>query len=105
ARRPGWLARGPYIWDRVMRGRDGREVYAHVIEGDGIEGYAVHGQKPTGAAAMGYEMALRDLIAVTPRAARRLLAFLGDHRTLAGDAVWTGGVDDPFLHMLGEQHG
>lgn len=103
AGRPGWLARGDYVWNRVFQPRSGDEIHAHVVEGEGIEGYVVHGQKsgPGGR----YELALRDLVASTPRAARRLWSFLGSYRSMATAAVWTGGADDPFLHLLGEQHG
>lgn len=46
------------------------------------------------------ELQVSDLGATTGRAARRLLTFLGDHRSLAGDAFWYGSPADPILSLL-----
>ena len=42
-------------------------------------------------------------MALTPRAARRLLSFLGDHRSLAREVCWSGSPSDPLLLLFEEQ--
>jgi len=43
-----------------------------------------------------------DLVAATPRAGRRLLTFLADHRSTIETAVWHGAPTDPILLLLPE---
>jgi predicted acetyltransferase len=43
-----------------------------------------------------------DLVAATPRAGRRLLTFLADHRSTIDSAVWHGAPADPILLLLTE---
>lgn len=99
--RQGWLARGPYVWSRVYAPRDGT-ANGYLVEGaSGVEGYLFVVRKPlTG---WKQELFLSDVAATTPAAARRILSFLGDHRSLVGEAVWYGGADDPLLLHLREQ--
>jgi predicted acetyltransferase len=100
----GWLDRGPYIWRRVRTPR-GDTAHGFVVEGPaGMEGYVylVRGLSPQGAVPT-QVLKLTDLVATTPAAARRLLRFLGDHGSLAREAVWYGGADEPLLAMLREQ--
>ncbi|MBE4749761.1 GNAT family N-acetyltransferase [Corallococcus sp. ZKHCc1 1396] len=104
AQRQGWLDRGDYIWRRV---RTPRHDTAHgfVVEGDsGLEGfvYLIRSLAPQGAVPKQL-LKLNDLVATTPAAARRLLRFIGDHRSLAQDVVWYGGADEPLLALLREQ--
>jgi predicted acetyltransferase len=49
------------------------------------------------------DIALTDFVARTPAAGRRLLGFLGDHRSVARDVLWMGGPSDPLLLLLREQ--
>ncbi|MFP2930019.1 enhanced intracellular survival protein Eis [Pyxidicoccus sp. 3LG] len=99
--RQGWLARGPYVWSRVRVPRDGT-AHGYLVEGgSGVEGYLYVVRKPlTG---WKQELFLSDVVANTPAAARRLLSFLGDHRSLGAEAMWYGGADDPLLLLLREQ--
>jgi predicted acetyltransferase len=81
-----------------------RNEIAHgfLVEGaSGVEGYAflVRRRKVE----LKQEIALTDFVAATPAGGRRLLSFLGDHRSLAVDVVWTGGQVDPLLLLLREQ--
>ena len=100
--RHGWLDRGPYIWHRVANPR-GETAHGFLVEGrEGVEGYLYLTRRPQ-PGSLRYELSLTDLVARTPAAGRRLLGFLGDHRSLATDAVWRGGAADPFLHLLQEQ--
>ncbi|WP_343073560.1 GNAT family N-acetyltransferase [Pyxidicoccus fallax] len=99
--RHGWLARGSYVWERVRAPRAGMAL-GYLVEGSsGVEGYVYLVRKQT--TGWNQELIASDLVATTPAAARRLLSFLGDHRSLAAEAVWFGGADDPLLLLLREQ--
>ncbi|HMG25166.1 MAG TPA: sterol carrier protein domain-containing protein, partial [Kofleriaceae bacterium] len=50
-----------------------------------------------------YELAVRDLVAVTPRAGRRILRLLADHRSMADHAVVYAAPGEPVLQLLGEE--
>ncbi len=100
--RQGYLDRGPYVWDRVFHPRS-ETAYGFLVEGaQGVEGYVwlVRRRKVD----LIQEIFLTDIVASTPAAARRLLNFLGDHRSLAREVVWTGGPADPLLMLLREQN-
>lgn len=47
-------------------------------------------------------MRIIDLVAATPRAGRRLLTFLTDHRSTVETVVWYGAPADPILLLLPE---
>ncbi|MFP2907411.1 enhanced intracellular survival protein Eis [Pyxidicoccus sp. 3LFB2] len=99
--RQGWLARTSYVWGRVYVPRDGTAT-GYLVEGaSGVEGYLYVVRKPL--AGWKQELFLSDVVATTPAAARRILGFLGDHRSLGTEAVWYGGADDPLLLLLREQ--
>jgi predicted acetyltransferase len=99
--RNGELDRGPYCWTRVFEPR-GRSPLGFVIEHRGaLEGYAVLYQiarEPPHS-----DLIAHDLCAATPRAARKLLSLLAQHKTLAQTAVWRGGPADALLHLLPER--
>lgn len=101
-RQQGWLDRGPYIWNRITQPR-GEIAYGFLVEGQaGVEGYVylTRRRAPQG---FKQELSLTDLVALTPAAGRRLLSFIGDHRSLATEVVWRGGSEDPLLFLLREQ--
>ena len=97
----GNLDRSEYYWERVL---DPPRTTQHryVVRGpDGPEGYVLFTQpSPEG---WKYDLALRDVVALTPRAARRLWTFFADHRSFAGKVKWTGPAGDPFTFPLREQ--
>ncbi|RKH11101.1 GNAT family N-acetyltransferase [Corallococcus sp. CA053C] len=100
----GWLDRGEYIWKRVRTPRNDT-AHGFVVEGtSGVEGYVylIRNLVPQGAVPK-QALKLTDLVATTPAAARRLLRFLGDHRSLAQDILWHGGADEPLLALVREQ--
>lgn len=101
--RDGYLDRGEYVWHRVRRDADDRATVGHGVRRDGrLEGYAyVRGRPVEGR--IGYDVIVTDMAATGAGAARRILGFLGDHRSLARDVVWAGGVDDPFLALMPEK--
>ncbi len=99
----GNLDRNRAIWERVVTPRDDdRGMYAYLVEKDGRgEGYVVFTQPEREEG--GYNLLIRDLVALTPGAARRLLGLLGDHRSLAREAFWCGPLNDPIACLLPEQ--
>jgi predicted acetyltransferase len=98
----GNLDRNPEIWRRVVeRGSDTERVYASLVGSrDRPEGYIVFTQPRRKS---GYDLSIEDLVALTPGAARRLLTFIGDHRSEAHEVVWAGPLKDPLLCVLPEQ--
>jgi predicted acetyltransferase len=98
----GHLDRGQYIWRRVRAPRN-ETARGFGIEVDGeLEGYIYVRQKSL-PGSLHYELVLTDAMAATPRAARRVLGFLADHRSLADAASWYGGPFDPLLSLLPER--
>lgn len=100
-RADGYLDRGDYVWARVRTPRDGAARGFVVEEAGRLEGYVYVRQKPTGPGA--YELHLTDVVAASPRAARRLLDFLGGHRSLSEGVLWHGSAADPLLALLPER--
>ena len=99
--RNGYLDRGEYIWDRVYRPFGEATRGYGVFEGNDLEGYLYlkHRDKVDGF----YHLSLTDFIFATPRAGRRLLAFLAGHSSMAGEVRWFGGPADPAFYLLPEQ--
>lgn len=98
--RNGNLDRGEYVWGRVWNPRKGT-ARGYLVEGpSGVEGYVYYVQ----AEAEGgrYALELTDIAFVTRPAARRLLTFLADHRSMAFHVRWHGGPADTYLTMLRE---
>ncbi len=98
--RQGWLDRVDYLWQRTRREQEGNPARGHVLcNGRRIDGYVFYRQRRT---ETGYDLTITDLAARTPAAQRGLLTFLADHRSLAGEVRWFGGVDEPLLLALPE---
>ena len=100
ASRPGSLDRGEYVWARVTSPR--AEVAYGYVAGSGaaLEGYVflVQRRGPDGR----HDVRLTDVAATTPRAARSILTFLGDQRSVAEQVIWYGGPAEPLLALLAE---
>jgi len=99
----GLLDRGPYVWGRVRASEDD-VIHGYVVEESGrVTGYThfCHERPAEGM----QRIWCTDLVATTPAAGRRLLSFLGDHRTLAGEVGWHAAPSDPFLGLLPENRG
>ena len=97
----GNLDRGPNVWRRIRDPLAAR-VNGYVVEGaSGIEGHVWFVTKETDAPE--FKLWCNDLVALTPAAARRLVAFLGDHRSMAGEVGWRSSPGDPLLAVLREQ--
>ena len=100
ASRPGYLDRGEYVWSRVGAPR-GEVAYGYVAGREGeLEGYVFLTQRrgPDGR----HDLHLTDVAAVTARAARSILTFLGDQRSVAMDVVWHGGPAEPLVGLIAE---
>lgn len=101
ARRNGELDRGPYCWNRVFEPR-GRSPMGLVVEHRGaLEGHAVLYQVPRDPPES--ELVAHDLCAATPRAARKLLSLLAQHRTLCQTVCWRGAPAGAMLQLLPER--
>ncbi len=96
----GHLDRNEFLWKRI---RARRELVAkgYAAFRDGVmEGYVFLMQKEE----KGFRYSLRasDLVASTPAAARRLLALIADHGSLAATATWSTFPSDPVITHLPE---
>jgi predicted acetyltransferase len=101
-RMPGNIDRSDFFWKRIEAPRGERAMgYAAVNEQGRIEGHVYFLFKPS--AASHYMLQLSDFIGSTPRAARRLLSFLQDHRSLADEAVFFGDGNDSLLLLMPER--
>ena len=97
----GELDRGPYCWSRVFEPR-GRSPMGFLVEHRGkIEGYAVLYQVPLDPPES--ELVAHDLCAQTPRAARKLLSLLAQHKTLSQSVCWRGAPAGAMLQLLPER--
>lgn len=94
----GNLDRSEKFWERILDNKK-NDLQAYVL-GD-AEGYVVFRQ--TSQSGWGYDLSLRDVVALTPAAARRLWTFFADHRSFAGKVKWIGAPGDPFTYHLREQ--
>lgn len=99
--RPGYLSRGPYVWSRV-RTTAGGPAEGYLVERDGeLAGYLylVRVKRQP----LGYDLALTDLVARDAPAARRLLAFLADHRSMVKEVRWHQAPGGPILPLIPER--
>lgn len=98
--RPGYLDRGRYIWGRVQNLR-GTPASGYVIEERGeLTGYVflIRTQKPN----LRHDLSLTDWATRTPAALQRLIAFFGDHGSMAEDLLFHGSESSPLLLLLEE---
>lgn len=100
----GHLDRSRAIWERMANPREGEKaIYAYLVgkEKDAVpEGYVVFTQPENNG---GYDLLVRDLVALSPGAARRIVTFFADHRSLAREVTWYGPPTDPLTCLLPEQ--
>jgi len=101
-RTAGNLDRNEYMWGRVMRAHD-TVLNAYLVARDGApEGYIVYHQEQDG---QDRNIVARDLVALTPDAARALLSFLAAHRSTVDSVEWNGSPADPlFFHMPNQDY-
>lgn len=100
--RDGWLDRGPYVWRRTRAKHDGSLARGFVAERGGrVEGYVFYHQERTTDGE--YHLQISDMAYASPQAARTLLAFLRQHKTLADKVRWACAPDDGMLSLLGDR--
>lgn len=93
-----FIDRPDFLWQRMLAPSD-KPAYTFAALRDGAaEGYVtfVH-------ASWGEALQVRDIIALTPAAGRRLLTVIADHRSILDTARLPGGPHDPLLFLLPEQ--
>jgi predicted acetyltransferase len=99
--RNGWLDRREYIWERTRRAQKGSEARGYLLGADDRpEGYLVLRQHAQG---KDYRLEVTDLAACTPRGARSVLGLMSSHRSLAIEATWYGGCDEPLQNLIAER--
>lgn len=100
---PGHLDRGDYVWHRIKNPR-GEIPRGFVIEGEGrragLDGYLFLYEKKR--LSYHYDLRITDIVARTPRAARRLLTFLADHNTMGETVAWFTGPSSRLVQALPE---
>jgi predicted acetyltransferase len=98
----GPLDRNDFMWWRVREPR-GDIAHGQLVHADGEpEGYIYSVQRPNEGFPP-HHLAISDMVARTPRAARRILTFLAEHRSMADRAVFQRPPADPLLCLLPEQ--
>jgi predicted acetyltransferase len=101
-RHHGPLDRNEFIWWRVREPR-GDIAHGQLIHADGEpQGYIYCVQRPNEGFPP-HHLAISDLAARTPRAGRRILTFLSEHRSMADRAIFYRLPVDPLLCLLPEQ--
>ncbi|AGY59744.1 GNAT family N-acetyltransferase [Gloeobacter kilaueensis] len=102
-RQPGLLDRSRAIWERIFDpGSDRARLFAYRIGPlSAPEGYVIFCQQAT---ERGYDLGVRDFVALTPQAQRRLWTFLADHRSLAEQVFWDGPPVEAAALLFEEQH-
>ncbi|HTM23239.1 MAG TPA: GNAT family N-acetyltransferase [Kofleriaceae bacterium] len=97
--RAGNLERTPFIWRRILDPIKGEGTCLRVHRGGRTEGYVVFsGNWKSGR--MKLDLTIRDFVALSPDAARRLWALIGDHRSIGGDVTFPDAPGAPSLRVL-----
>jgi predicted acetyltransferase len=101
-RTAGNVARTPFLWSRLLTPVNVK-VYSYVVkDGSRVDGFVAFSQRDV-AVNPRYELAVRDVIALTPSAGRRILRLLADHRSMADLAIVYASPSDPLLLLPGEE--
>jgi predicted acetyltransferase len=94
----GFIDRPEFYWKQFLEPKDKRS-YKFIVRRAGVpEGYVVFNH-----ASWGEPLQVRDIVALTPAAGRRLLTLLADHRTMIETVRLPGGPNDTLLFLLAEQ--
>ncbi len=102
-RTSGLLRRTEWFWKRVLSTKDEPRETTLALRGGRPEGYVVCALRESKAGRF-FDLAVRDFVATTPAAARRLLTHLSDQRSVCDAILGTGSPAD-LIHLLAdEQH-
>ena len=95
----GFMDRPDFYWRRILEQPE-KPTYTFVATRGGVaEGYVIFGH-----AVWGEPLAVRDLVALTPEAGRRLLTILADHRSVIDTVRFPAAPNDPLLFLMPEQN-
>jgi predicted acetyltransferase len=98
ARSSAFVDRPEFYWNQFLEPKEKRS-YSFIVSRDGVpEGYVVFFH-----ASWNEPLQVRDIVALTPAAGRRLLTLLADHRTMIETVRMPGGPADTILFLMPEQ--
>lgn len=93
-----FIERPDFYWQRMLVPGD-KPTYVFAALRDGApEGYVLFLH-----ASWGETLLVRDIVALTPAAGRRLLTVLADHRSMLDAVRLPAGPNDPLLFLMPEQ--
>lgn len=93
-----FIDRPDFFWQRIVA-PDDKPAHIFAALRDGVpEGYVVFLH-----AAWGEALQVRDIVALTPAAGRRLLTVLAGHRSMVDTVRLPAGPHDPLLFLMPEQ--
>lgn len=99
----GRLDRSDCMWERLFQPKGGGVSRAYLVGPESApEGYVIYGSAQD--SLIYFHIEVRDWVALTPAAGRRLWSFFRDHRTLSPEIRWPGPANDPMAMLLAE-HG
>lgn len=98
AQSAAWIDRPDFYWQRVLEPKDRITHTFGVFRAGVAEGYVSFFQSP-----WNEPLIVRDLVALTADAGRRLLTLLADHRSMVQTVRFPGGPNDPLLFLMPEQ--
>jgi predicted acetyltransferase len=97
----GPIDRTRFLWERRMNPPD-QTVRGFLVEGkEGPEGYVFY-EESRKDKTMRYTLHVTDMVARSEDAARTLMGFFHDYRSMASTVEWFGHLPDPFLTVLEE---
>lgn len=96
----GHLLRSPFVWQRIFQPSPQPVTGYMVLNGETPEGYVVYGHEPGGTKM--FDLAVRDMVALTQGAARRIWTLFADHRSSSDTVTWVGPPNEPKMHALAE---
>jgi predicted acetyltransferase len=97
----GNLDRSDRFWEHALSSEP-EDMHIYLVHRDGTrEGYCAFRQV-RGPDSFKYDLRLRDVVALTGSAARRLWTFFAEHRSFANDVVWVAGPADPMVYAVRE---
>ncbi|TWT45453.1 Enhanced intracellular survival protein [Phycisphaerae bacterium RAS1] len=99
----GNIDRDAFFWSRVRSWRGDPTQGFVICSGGAIEGYIFYLKRPGAGLFTGYVLQVVDLAFSTPAAARRILSFLADHRSMVETVFWFGSPNEALLLHTREQ--
>jgi predicted acetyltransferase len=98
ARSSAFVDRPDFYWNQFLEPKE-KPTYKFIVRRDGVpEGYVVFFH-----ATWHEPLQVRDIVALTPAAGRRLLTLLADHRSVIETMRLPGGPNDAILFQMPEQ--